>query len=70
MDEKTQGWRAFLDSSDELPGLLRHPSVGGMRGTTGVVDASSTKFDEEEHLQRLQKQGLNREEVQAMTCRW
>jgi len=63
VNEKAQWWRAFLGSPDELPGLLRHPVAGGMRGTTGEVDTSSAKFDEEEHVQRLQKQGLNGEEV-------
>lgn len=39
-----------------------------MRGTIGEVDVASAKLNEEENVQDLEKQGLNREKSQAMSC--
>ncbi len=63
VEEIANHWFSLFEFPAQLPGLLGHPSVGEMRGTTGELDASRTKVDEEEHVQRLQKQGLKGEEV-------
>ena len=63
MDEKAQRRLVFINRPDELSGLLRHPCTGGMSGTAREVDAARAKLDEEEDVQRLQKQSVHGEEV-------
>ncbi len=47
----------------EVPGLLGDPSRVGVFSHTGDVDAASGELDEEQDVERLQPDGLHREEV-------
>jgi hypothetical protein len=49
---------------NELAGLLLgHPAANRVRSAAGEVDAAGTELDEEERVQPLQRDRLNREEV-------
>ena len=47
----------------KLASLLCNPGFMRIRGTTGEMNTSGPKFDEEEHIDRLQKQRFDREEI-------
>lgn len=63
VDQKAQGWLAFLNVPNELPCLLHDPSASGMGGITRTVDTSCAKFNEEEHVERLEKQRFDGKEI-------
>ena len=53
----------FLERPHHLPGLLGNPPSVRMGRHAREIDASRTQFDEEEHVQHLQPDGLHSEEV-------
>ena len=55
--------RPLLECPGELAGLLGDPGAGRVGGAAGEVDASAAEFDEEEHVQPLQRDRLDGEEV-------
>jgi hypothetical protein len=48
---------------DEVARLLGHPAPIGVRGGGDVLDSSRRERDEEQHVDPLEKRGLNGEEV-------
>jgi hypothetical protein len=48
--------------------LLRHPSPIPVFCAAGKVDATNAQFETEEHLQRLQANGLYSKKLQAAIC--
>ena len=63
MDQEAQGLFSLGKLPNQLPGLLRHPDLIGIGGDTGEMDAASTQFDEEEHVNGLQQDGFYCEKV-------
>jgi len=53
----------LLQLPDDVPGLLRHPGGGRLRGAARDEDAARVHFDEEEDVEGLQPDGLDDEEV-------
>lgn len=47
----------------DLSGVLRHPLAVGMRGAAGEMYAAAPDFDEEEHIQPLEPNGIDAEKV-------
>src|SRR5439155_17301798 len=62
-DQVAKRRRALSDCPSELSGLLGDPGAGRVGRAAGQVDASASQFDEEEHGQPLQRDGLNSQEV-------
>ena len=57
------GVLGLIQLPDELPRLLRDPGIIGVSGPAGEMDTTRAQFDEEEHVQRLQANSLDREEI-------
>ena len=55
--------RPLLECPGELARLLGDPGAGRVRGAAGEVDAAAAELDEEEHVQPLQRDRLDGEEV-------
>jgi len=54
---------SLVERPGELARLLGDPGVGWVGGAAGQVDAPAAELDEEEHVQPLQRDRLDREEV-------
>src|SRR5207237_1376393 len=54
---------AFCQSPRQLTGLLCHPRRARIRRATGDVHTAAAQLDEEEHVQPLQPNGLDCEEI-------
>lgn len=63
VDQELNERYVSLEVPDDLACLLVHPGRVGMLGTTCNVDATAAHFDQEEHVQRLQKERLHRGEI-------
>jgi len=53
----------FIESDEEVAGLLGDPGAVGFAGDTETQDASRLQVQEEQHVDRLEPHGLNGEEV-------
>ena len=62
-NQKPEGLCAVSDRPGQLACALRAPQRGGMRRAAGEVDAATAQFNDEEHVQPLQADGLDREEI-------
>ena len=62
-DQETKRRSPLLERPGELACLLNNPVAGRVRGAAGHVDASAAEFDEEEHIQSLERDRLDGEEV-------
>jgi hypothetical protein len=63
VNKEAQGCSGLGQSPDKLPCLLSDPSIIGLGGAAREMDAARAEFDKEEHIQRLQAQSFDREEV-------
>ena len=55
--------RSLVQRPGELAGLLGDPDAGRVRCTAGQVDAPAVELYEEQHVQPLQRDGLDGEEI-------
>jgi hypothetical protein len=62
-DQETQRRWALAERPGELAGLLGDPDAARIGGAAGEVDTPSVELDEEEHVQPLQRDGVDGEEV-------
>jgi len=62
-DQKAQRRSPLLERPADLAGLLRHPRAGRIRHAAAQVDAPAGELDEEEHVQPLQRDRLDGEEI-------
>jgi hypothetical protein len=62
-DQKAKRSRSLVERPGELARLLGDPWSGRVGGAAGEVDAPATQLDEEEHVQPLQRDRLDGEEV-------
>jgi hypothetical protein len=60
-DQKVDGWFAPADLPHHLACLLGDPGVVRMGGAARKVDLSAADFDEHQHIDSLQKQGVDGE---------
>jgi hypothetical protein len=60
--EAKRSW-SLLERPGELARLLGDPRSGRVGGAAGEIDAPATQLDEEEHVQPLQRDRLDGEEV-------
>ena len=49
----------LIEAHQQVPGLLRNPVAGRVRGDTDDVDLAGGQFDEEQHVDPLQEHGGN-----------
>ena len=66
MDQETQGFRTgarFTQLPGELTSLLGHPSGVRLIGAARQIHPAGVQFDEEQHVNGLQPQGLDGEEI-------
>ena len=61
MDEKRDDRVASLKFPDHLPGLLHDPGLIGISRAAREVHPPTTHFNEKQHVDRLQEQGLHGE---------
>jgi hypothetical protein len=66
-NQKPDRLDAFTERPSDLPRLLRDPCGIGVRRTLRQPHASAAEFDEEEHVQPLELDGVDREESTATT---
>src|SRR5262249_13011499 len=62
-NEEPERFRGISECPRQLPRLLCHPGRRRRRRTAGEVHAATPQFDAEEHVQPLQPDGLDREEI-------
>jgi hypothetical protein len=62
-DEEAHLRRGIVKIEGEVPRLLGDESTVRVRGRAGDPHPSGTDLDEEQHVERLEKDGLHREEV-------
>jgi len=62
-DEETKGRSPLLECPGELPGLPGDPGAGRVRCNPDEAYASAGKLNEKEHVQPLQRDRVDREEV-------
>jgi len=62
-DQEAKRSSSLLERPGELARLLGDPWSGRVGGAAGEVDAPATQLDEEEHVQPLQRDRLDGEEV-------
>src|SRR6266516_5605453 len=62
-DQKAQRRSSLPERPADLAGLLRHPCAGRIRRAAAQVDAPAGELDEEEHVQPLQRDRLDGEEI-------
>jgi hypothetical protein len=62
-DQKTNRFRPFGTRSGHLPRLLRDPFGVGVGRAPGKMDATAGDLDEEQHIQPLEPDGVDREEI-------
>ncbi len=63
VDQEVNGWRSIFQCPDHLSGVLSNPSCIRMRRATREVDTPRAEFDKEQHVDRLQEQGVEGEEI-------
>jgi hypothetical protein len=54
---------SFLEDKQQVAGLLGDPQTVGISGDPGQVDPSAVQLDEEQHVQPLQPDRVDGEEV-------
>src|SRR5258708_3017444 len=62
-DQEAKRCSLFLDGPGELARLVGNPWPGRVGGDAGEVDASAFELDEEEHVQPLERDRFDGEEV-------
>jgi len=62
-NQEAERRRAFRERPGELSGLLGDPGAAGISGIAGEMHAPAPELDEEQDVQALQPDGLDREEV-------
>jgi hypothetical protein len=62
-EHKAQSLSSHCCGQEQVAGLLGDPGTIGVGRHTGQVDPASGQFDEEQHLQPPQPDGVDREEV-------
>ena len=63
MNQEAHAHIAVLNLPTQLPRLLGHPRTRRVRGAASQMDTPTPEFNKEEHVQRLQPRGFDREEV-------
>src|SRR5919106_4559797 len=63
MDEKPQRHFSLVKVEREVPRLLDHPGLIGVRRATGEVDTPGGELDEYQHVDALEPHGFDGEEV-------
>lgn len=63
MDEKADERVASIEFPEHVPCLLRDPSGIGMRRAASEVNPTTAHFDKKQHIDRLQKKGLDGEKI-------
>jgi len=73
-DQEAKRARSLVERPGELARLLGDPWSGRVGGAAGEVDVPATQLDEEEHVQPLQRDRLDGEEVDCeralRLCPW
>lgn len=62
-NQKAHRLRSRAEGPCDLPRLLRHPLGVGMRRASGDVHPAARQFDEEQHLQSLEPDGVHGKEI-------
>jgi hypothetical protein len=62
-DQKANRFRAFGERPGHLPRLLRDPFGVGVGRASSKVDAPAADLDEEQHVQPLEPDGVDGEEI-------
>src|SRR5262245_32155265 len=62
-DQKTNRFRPFGERPGYLPRLLRDPFGVGVSRASGKMDTTAGDFDEEQHVQPLKPDGVDREKI-------
>src|ERR671938_1200818 len=63
VDEEANRCRSLAERPGELAGLLANPAAAWVCRAASEMHAAAAELDEEEHVQPLQPEGLDREEV-------
>src|SRR5437870_13201552 len=66
-NEESDGMGTLGARPRDVPRLLRHPFAVGMRRAAGQVHATTGDFDEKQHAQPLEPDGVDSEKSTAMT---
>src|SRR4029453_47218 len=62
-NQEAKQFGAFGQRPTQVPGLLRHPRRARIRRASGEMNTAAAEFNEEEHVQSLQPDGLDRKEI-------
>src|SRR5262245_39826642 len=62
-NQESDGFRALRQGPRQLPGLLNDPRLARIGRATGQMDAPAAQFDEEQDIESLQPDRLDREEI-------
>jgi hypothetical protein len=68
-DQKTNRFRPFGDRLGHLPRLLRDEFSVGVSRAPGKMDATAADLDEEQHVQPLEADGVDREKIHGHNAR-
>src|SRR5438093_3196830 len=63
VNEESDGVGTLGERPRDVPRLRHHPFAVGMHRAAGQVHATTGDFDEEEHVQPLEPNGVDREEI-------
>jgi hypothetical protein len=58
----------LAEFQQEVAGLLGDPDTVGVGGNAGQVDAPGVQFDEEQHIEPSQPDGVDGEEVAGVSA--